>query len=317
MKSTLLWSGLASLAQLIWLVLAGPLALGLMRKVRSVIEGRDGARVTQPLRDLRKLAARQRTRPTDATWIFSAAPLVLVASALVLGALSPLASLHVLMSSRVDVVAVLFVLLLGSVALLLSALDTGTAFAGMGSSRAAMVGAMTEPALLVAILAMSLGAGTSNLARLVDAGVATSTLAGPARILALVSFFIAVLAETGRLPVDNPATHLELTMIHEAMILEYAGPDLALITWGEAMRLVLLVGLFSNLALPWGIATSVGALSLGVGLLALTLKVAVVAIGVSLFEVTTAKLRLFRVPELLAGAFLLGVLSVISAVALR
>ncbi len=317
MKSTLLWSGLASLAQLIWLVLAGPLALGLMRKVRSVIEGRDGARVTQPLRDLRKLAARQRTRPTDATWIFSAAPLVLVASALVLGALSPLASLHVLMSSRVDVVAVLFVLLLGSVALLLSALDTGTAFAGMGSSRAAMVGAMTEPALLVAILAMSLGAGTSNLARLVDAGVATSTLAGPARILALVSFFIAVLAETGRLPVDNPATHLELTMIHEAMILEYAGPDLALITWGESMRLVLLVGLFSNLALPWGIATSVGALSLGVGLLALTLKVAVVAIGVSLFEVTTAKLRLFRVPELLAGAFLLGVLSVISAVALR
>ncbi len=317
MKSTLLWSGIASLAQLIWLVLAGPLALGLMRKVRSVIEGRDGARVTQPLRDLRKLAARQRTRPTDATWIFSAAPLVLVASALVLGALSPLASLHVLMSSRVDVVAVLFVLLLGSVALLLSALDTGTAFAGMGSSRAAMVGAMTEPALLVAILAMSLGAGTSNLARLVDAGVATSTLAGPARILALVSFFIAVLAETGRLPVDNPATHLELTMIHEAMILEYAGPDLALITWGESMRLVLLVGLFSNLALPWGIATSVGALSLGVGLLALTLKVAVVAIGVSLFEVTTAKLRLFRVPELLAGAFLLGVLSVISAVALR
>ncbi len=317
MKSTLLWSGLASLAQLIWLVLAGPLALGLMRKVRSVIEGRDGARVTQPLRDLRKLAARQRTRPTDATWIFSAAPLVLVASALVLGALSPLASLHVLMSSRVDVVAVLFVLLLGSVALLLSALDTGTAFAGMGSSRAAMVGAMTEPALIVAILAMSLGAGTSNLARLVDAGVATSTLAGPARILALVSFFIAVLAETGRLPVDNPATHLELTMIHEAMILEYAGPDLALITWGESMRLVLLVGLFSNLALPWGIATSVGALSLGVGLLALTLKVAVVAIGVSLFEVTTAKLRLFRVHELLAGAFLLGVLSVISAVALR
>jgi formate hydrogenlyase subunit 4 len=315
-SASLAWSVGASLAQVAWVALAGPLALGLMRKVRSFLEGRDGASVLQPLRDLRKLATRQRTRPRDATWVFSSAPLVLVASALVLAALTPLASLHVLLAARVDVVAVVFVLLLGSVSLLLSALDTATAFAGMGSSRAAMVGAMTEPALLVAILAMSLGAGTSNLARLVEAGVATSTIAGPARILALVSFFIAILAETGRLPVDNPATHLELTMIHEAMVLEYAGPDLALITLGESARLVLLVGLFANLALPWGIATHAG-LALAVGLLAISVKVAVVAIGVSVFEVTTAKLRLFRVPELLAGAFLLGVLSVISAVALR
>ena len=317
MSTRLLASAATSLVQLAWIFLAGPLVLGLMRKVRSYLEGRDGASILQPLYDLRKLATRQRTRPPDATWIFSAAPVVLVASALVLGALAPLASLHALLASRIDIVVVVFVLLLGSVALLLSALDTGTAFAGMGSSRAAMIGAMTEPALLVAILAMALGAGTSNLARLVNAGVATSTIAGPARILALVSFFIAILAETGRLPVDNPATHLELTMIHEAMVLEYAGPDLALITLGESMRLVLLVGLFANLAFPWGVATHTGVLSLAIGVLALSVKVALVAIGVSVFEVTTAKLRLFRVPELLAGAFLLGVLSVISAVALR
>jgi formate hydrogenlyase subunit 4 len=316
-SAQLTWEIAASLVQLVWILLAGPLILGVMRKVRSVLEGRNGASILQPFYDLRKLAARERTRPEDATWIFSASPVVLVSSALVLGAFTPLASLHVLLSSRVDFVVVLFLLLLGSVALLLSALDTGTAFAGMGSSRAAMIGAMSEPALLVAILAMSLGAGTSNLARLVNAGVATSTIAGPARILALVSFFIAILAETGRLPVDNPATHLELTMIHEAMVLEYAGPDLALITLGESMRLVLLVGLFANLALPWGVATHANALGLAIGVVAVSFKVALVAVAVSIFEVSTAKLRLFRVPELLAGAFLLGVLSVISAVALR
>ena len=310
-------SALASVAQLAWVLLAGPLALGLMRKVRSRLEGRQGASVLQPLRDLAKLSTKQRTRPTDATWAFAAAPVVLVASALVAVAFSPLITLSALLAPRVDFVAVLFILLLGSVALLLGALDTGTAFAGMGASRAAMVGAMVEPALLVAILAMSLGVGTSNLSRLVGVGVTTSAVAGPARILALVSFFIAILAETGRLPVDNPATHLELTMIHEAMVLEYAGPDLALVTLGESARLVLLLGLFANLALPWGIAAGTGTLGLLAGLLAVSIKVGVVAIAVSIFEVTTAKIRLFRIPELLAGAFLLGVLSVISAVALR
>ena len=315
--TTTLGSVLASAAQLVWVLVAGPLTLGLMRKVRSRLEGRAGASVLQPLRDLAKLATKQRTRPIDSTWVFAAAPVVLVASALVVAAFSPLATLSALLSSRVDFVAVLFVLLLGSVALLLGALDTGTAFAGMGASRAAMVGAMVEPALLVAILAMSLGVGTSNLSRLVGVGVTTSTLAGPARILALVSFFIAILAETGRLPVDNPATHLELTMIHEAMVLEYAGPDLALVSLGESARLVLLLGLFANLALPWGIAAGTGALSVLAGLLAVSIKVGVVAAAVSVFEVTTAKIRLFRIPELLAGAFLLGVLSVISAVALR
>ncbi len=309
--------GVASALQLLWVLLAGPLALGLMRKVRSRLEGREGASVLQPLRDLRKLSTKQRTRPTDSTWVFAAAPVVLVASAVVAAAFSPLVTLSALLATRVDFVAILFVLLLGSVSLLLGALDTGTAFAGMGASRAAMVGAMVEPALLVAILAMSLGVGTSNLSRLVGVGVTTSTLAGPARILALVSFFIAILAETGRLPVDNPATHLELTMIHEAMVLEYAGPDLALVTLGESARLVLLLGLFANLALPWGIALGTGALALVGGLLAVSIKVGLVAVAVSVFEVTTAKIRLFRIPELLAGAFLLGVLSVISAVALR
>jgi formate hydrogenlyase subunit 4 len=132
--------------------------------------------------------------------------------------------------------------------------------------------------------------------------------------LALASFLVVILAESGRLPVDNPSTHLELTMIHEAMVLEYSGADLGLIILGESMRLVFLLGLLVNLLVPWGVADRPGALAVGLGLLALTAKVAVVGVAIAVFEVFTAKMRLFRLPELLAGGFVLALLGALTAV---
>jgi formate hydrogenlyase subunit 4 len=305
-------------AQIAAVAVGGPLLVGVMRKVRSHLEGRVGPPVHQPLLDVRKLFAKQRVRPEDASWVFGAGPVVLVATAVVVAAISPLATSHPPLGPSADFFAVVFVLLLGSVSLALAALDTGTAFGGMGSSRAMTIGALTEPALLVAILALSIPAHTSNLPALVRIGLAQpQVLASPERIFALGAFVVVILAESGRLPVDNPSTHLELTMIHEAMVLEYAGPDLALVSLGESMRLTLLLGLLVNLFVPWGVAAGPGAAGVAIGLAALAGKVTVAGIAIATFEVFTAKLRLFRLPELLAGGFVLAVLGAVTALVVR
>ena len=309
---------LVAVVQVAVVAVGGPLLLGLMRKVRCRLEGRVGAPIYQPLLDLRKLFAKQRVRPRESSWVFGAGPVVLVTTAVAVAAVSPLATTHPPLGQSSDFFAVVFVLLLGSVLLALSALDTGTAFGGMGSSRSMTIGALCEPALLVAILAMAIPARTSNLPALVRVGLAhPAIIASPARILALASFLVVILAESGRLPVDNPSTHLELTMIHEAMVLEYSGADLGLIILGESMRLVFLLGLLVNLLVPWGVADRPGVLAFSVGLLALGAKVVAAGVTIAVFEVFTAKMRLFRLPELLAGGFVLALLGAVTAVVAR
>ncbi len=303
-----------SLLQVLGVVLGGPLLVGLMRKVRCRLEGRAGPPIRQPLLDLRKLARRERARPDQATWIFSTAPVVLVATTLVISVIAPLLATDPAFGWSTDLFAIVYLLLVGSVAVALGGLDTGTAFGGMGASRAMTIGALSEPALLVAVLALSVPAHSSNLPIIIARSLDhPAWLATPERLLALVAFLIVIVAESGRLPVDNPSTHLELTMIHEATALEYAGADLALIRLGEAMRLVVLLGLFADLFVPWGVATAPGAEHLALGLVSIGAKVAVLGVAVAVFEVVVAKLRLFRVPELMAGAFVLAVLAVISA----
>ncbi len=246
------------------------------------------------------------------------APLVLVSSAAVAAAVTPLVTNRPVMAGGADVFAVVYLLLTGSVALALGGLDAGTAFGGMGASRAMTVGAISEPALLVGILALAVQARTSNLPGIVAASLAhPGWLASPQRLLALVALVVVVIAETGRIPVDNPYTHLELTMIHEAMVLEHAGPDLALVTLGESMRLALLLGLVANLFFPWGVDASGGGLALLVALVVLGAKTAALAGMIALVEISTAKLRLFRVPELLAGGFVLAVVAVTAGLVTR
>ncbi len=303
-----------SILQVVAVVVGGPLLVGLMRKVRCRLEGRTGPPIHQPLLDLRKLARKERTRPDQASVVFSLAPVVLVATTLVVAAITPLIATGPGFGWSADLFAVVFLLLLGSVAMALGALDTGTAFGGMGASRAMTIGALAEPALLLAVLALSVPARTSNLPAIMTRALAhPAWLATPQRLLALGAFVIVIVAESGRLPVDNPSTHLELTMIHEAMVLEYAGPDLALVKLGEWMRLVVLMALLADLFVPWGMATAPGPGHMVLGLVAVVGKVAALGIALAAFEVGMAKLRLFRVPELLSGAFVLSVLAVISA----
>ena len=285
---------------------------GVTRQARARLEGRAGPGVLQPWRELRKLLGKQRIRPDGTTIVFAAAPAVLAGSTLLLAVIVPIVTVGSPFGRVADLFAVVGLLLLGTVALALAGLDTGTAFGGMGSSREMTIAALAEPAILLAIFGLSIPVHSSNLAVIVSAGVQhPARLATPGAALAAAALVIVVLAETGRLPVDNPSTHLELTMVHEAMVLEYAGPQLALVEWAAAMRLTVLLALLANLFVPLGIAGArPGALDLIVATLAITAKVGVLSAAVGAGEVFLAKLRLFRVPELLAGSFLLGLLAV-------
>lgn len=310
--------GIISLIQVAVLVLGSPVLIGLMRKVRCRFEGRIGPPILQPLYDLRKLISKERIRPSQTSWVFATAPLIFVSSVLVAIAITPLFSTHPVMSEGSNLFVITYLLLVGSCALLLAGLDTGTAFGGMGSSRGTTIGALTEPALLMTILCLSITAHSSNLPVILhDSVINPSTIVTPERLFGIAALIIVTIAESGRLPVDNPSTHLELTMIHEAMILEYSGFDLALINAGESMRLALLLGIVSVLIVPWGIATSLQIGSITLGLLTLIIKISLLGVAIAVFEVFTAKMRLFRLPELLAGAFILALLGVVSGLMLK
>jgi formate hydrogenlyase subunit 4 len=293
-------------------VLAGaPLLVGLMRQVRARLEGRAGAGVLQPWRDLRKLLRKKPLDPDGTGPAFRTAPLLGVAVCVMGAAAIPLCATDTALGSGVDLIAVVGLFALASAALALAGLDTATAFGGMGASREMTITALAEPTILMAIFALSTRVGVTNLPAIVAAGASHGgRLASPASLLAAVALALVVLAETGRLPVDNPATHLELTMVHEAMVLEYSGPDLAMVELGAAMRLTVLLGLWTSLFAPWGIATGHGLAALGLGTLAVTGKIALLGAGLAAGEVFMAKPRLFRVPELLAGSFLLATLAV-------
>jgi formate hydrogenlyase subunit 4 len=301
----------AMTGQLLLLVGGAPLLVGLMRQVRARLEGRAGAGIGQPWRDLHKLLGKEAIRPQGTSWVFTAGPRVLLASTLLIAAVAPFLSTVSPLDGIADLFAVVALLLLGTVALAVAGLDTGTAFGGMGASREITVAALAEPTILLAGFALSARVGSSNLAAIVEGTLtAPERVLSPASLLAAVAFAVVVVAETGRLPVDNPATHLELTMIHEAMVLEYAGRDLALVELASALRLSVLLGLGANLFLPWGIATSAAPLPLLGAAAVFAVKVAVLGSALAAFEVFVAKWRLFRVPELLAGSFLFGLLAV-------
>jgi formate hydrogenlyase subunit 4 len=300
--------------ELLFLAILAPAVVGYVRWLKARLQGRRGADVLQAYRELRKTFAKGMVVADTASWIFYLAPYVVVASTVAAAALVPVFSASQAADQLGDLFALMALLILGTIFLALGGLDPGTAFGGMGSSREMTVAALTEPTLAIAVLALALTAGSTSL------GVITGTLLttpanaiGPGHALAFAAFLIAMLAETGRLPVDNPATHLELTMIHEAMILEYSGPYLALLEWAAALKLTLLLTLAANLFVPWGMATSVGAGALAVGLVAVLAKIAVLATLLAVLETRVAKLRLFRVPELLAMSFTLALLAATSS----
>ncbi len=309
---------LLEIAQAVLALLLAPGLVGLVRWIKARLQNRRGALPWQPYFELRKLFGKEVIVSNNASWLFRFAPYLVFASTLAVTLLIPLISVPLIFDPAGDLLLVAYLLLVGTFFLSLAGLDPGTAFGGMGASREMTVAAIAEPTLAVAIFGLAIGAGSTNLSRIAAATLANPGLTiSPGHMLAFAALFIVTLAETGRLPVDNPSTHLELTMIHEAMILEYSGRYLALVEWASWLKLLIFFSLLSNLFVPWGLATALTPLALLIALLTLVLKLSVFAVVVAFLETRIAKLRLFRVPELLGVSFVLALLAVTSAFLLK
>jgi formate hydrogenlyase subunit 4 len=306
------------LLQLFTVMFGSPLLVGVIRKAKARLQGRRGAGIFQPYADLRKLLLKEVVVSENASWIFRFTPYLLATTMLLSALIVPVLTTRTELGFLGNIIALMYLFLLGMFFLALAGLDAGSAFGGMGSSREVALAALAEPTVLIAIFGIALRAGTTSLDGIITRFAAEPLLMlNAGHLLAFFAFFIVALAENGRLPVDNPTTHLELTMIHEAMILEYSGPLLALVEWAAAMKLFLFLTLLSNLFFPWGVAHTNTSIALVTAFAALAVKLALFAAAIALVETAVAKLRLFRVPELLAGSFTVALLAVVTAFFIR
>lgn len=308
----------AILVQTALLLLLSPLLSGLIRNWKAKLQNRRGPRIWQPYFDLLKFWRKDMVISGHASWIFSVTPYVLFLTALSAGLMVPMVTARAPTSLFGGALAVVGLMALGRFFLALGGLDPASAFGGMGSSREMTIAAMAEPALMLAIFTVAIKAGSTNLSQIVLVSQGPGwKLLDPSQVLAFSAMFIVLLAETGRIPVDNPATHLELTMIHEAMLLEYSGRYLALIEWGASLKQLILMALLANIFFPVGIAVDTTLTGFNMGLLSFLAKLILFAAAVVLVETTNAKLRLFRVPDLLSVAFILATLALVSTFLFR
>ncbi len=302
-----------SVLQLVLLLLVSPLLSGVIKTLKARLQTRRGPGVLQSYRDIIKLLRKGMVIPETASWIFSATPYVFFGTATLVGLMIPMTTTHAPLSLFGGVLAVVYLLALGRFFLALGGLDTGSSFGGLGSSREMTVSAIAEPAMMLAIFTVAVGANSTNLSEMAKIAVTQSwRFLAPSQMLAFAALFIVLIAETGRIPVDNPATHLELTMIHEAMVLEYSGPYLALMEWGASIKQLVLMTLLVNIFFPFGLSADWSPHAVGIGLAFYLAKIFLLGCLVVLVETTNAKLRFFRVPELLMVAFILGALALIS-----
>ncbi len=291
-----------------------PGLVGLVRWLKARLQNRRGAPPWQPYFEMRKLFGKEVVMSRNASWLFRLAPYLIFASSAAVALFVPVLVTPLPFDWGGDLLVVVYLLLLGTFFLALAGLDPGTAFGGMGASREMTVAAIAEPAVALAIFALALTAGSTNLGRIVAGVLSDPTVAvSPGHLLAFAALFIVTLAETGRLPVDNPSTHLELTMIHEAMVLEYSGRYLALVEWASWLKLTIFASLLANLFVPWGVAVAVTPTALLVALGAWALKLVALGVVIAVVETRVAKLRLFRVPELLSVSFVLALLATTSS----
>jgi formate hydrogenlyase subunit 4 len=297
--------------QMLLVLALAPLLTGVVRKVKARLNRRRGASVIQPYRDLRRLLGKEVVLAENASWLFRVAPYLIFAVTWVAAALIPTFATSLIFSWSGDLIAITALLGSARFLLALAGLDIGTSFGGIGASREVMIASLAEPAMLMIAVTLALIAGSTQLSTIAGfmqsfAGLRVSLA------LALFAFIIVAVAENGRIPVDNPATHLELTMVHEAMVLEYSGRHLAMIELASALKLLLYVSAIACLFLPWGLASGeagIGAYAIGGASYACKLALGAVALGV--FETSIAKMRVFRVPNFLGAALMLGFLGVL------
>ena len=292
--------------QVAGLLAVAPLLRGGIKKMKATMQMRKGPPLLQGYYDLAKLFRKETVRSETASWVYVLGPRLYFAAAVAATMLVPVLVAASPLDGAGGILGLVGILALGRFALAAAALDTGSPFGGMGSSREMTIAALAEPALMLGLFTSALAAGSLDLGAVVRGALAPGALFRPSDILALSGLFVVLIAETGRIPVDNPATHLELTMIHEAMVLEYAGPDLALVEWSSALKELLYITLLIDLFIPFGIATTIAPGPVAIAAVAWVAKVFVFGVVITLVESTNAKLRLFRVPELVAVSLGLG-----------
>jgi formate hydrogenlyase subunit 4 len=296
--------------QMLVVLLLAPLLTGLVRKVKARLLRRRGPPLLQPYRDLLRLIRKEAVVAENASWLFRVAPYLIFAATWVAAALVPTFATGLMFSWSADLIAI--VALLGSARffLALAGMDIGTSFGGIGASREVMIASLAEPAMIMVVFTLALIAGSTQLSTV--AGYMMSAHVG-LRVslgLALIALIMVAVAENARIPIDNPATHLELTMVHEAMVLEYSGRHLAVIEAASFLKLLLYVSLICSVFAPWGVAQAGGGLvAYAIGVAAYGAKLAVAAIALAIFEVAIAKMRVFRVPEFLGAALMIALLA--------
>jgi formate hydrogenlyase subunit 4 len=303
---------LAAQALQMLLVLAiAPLILGITRKVKARALRRIGPPIWQPYFDLWKLIHKEAVLAHNASWLYRGAPYFVFAATWVAAALIPTYATNLMFSWSADLIALVALLATGRFALALAGMDVGTAFGGIGSSREMLIASLAEPAMLLVVFTVALVAGTTQLSAIAET-FATGEIGLRVSLgLALGAFVLLAIAENARIPIDNPATHLELTMVHEAMVLEYSGRHLAMIEAAAALKLVLYFSLLACLFVPFGMATADKSLAaLGGGLAAYLGKILVLAVLLPIGETAIAKMRVFRYPIFLGSAFAAGALAV-------
>ncbi len=299
------------LTQLLLVVLAAPLLTGWVNQCQAWLQNRSGAGVLQPYRVLHKLFHKDAVVAHNASWLFRITPYILFGSMWLAAAAIPVIAVDLPFSQAADVIALVGVFALARMFIALAAMDIGTAFGTLGARREMLVSFLAEPALLMVLFTASMISHSTQLPRIVEALAHHHFVLYPSLAFAALAFVIVLLAENARIPVDNPSTHLELTMIHEAMILEYSARHLALIEWASSLKLFAYISIGIALFLPQGIAEIGNWTGLPLALALLLLKLLLAGAGLAVLETLMAKMRIFRAPEFLGTAFLLAVLGLL------
>jgi formate hydrogenlyase subunit 4 len=298
--------------QMALVLLLAPLLTGLIRKVKARLLRRRGSPIIQPYPDLVRLMRKEAVLAFNASWLFRAVPYLVFAAIWVAAALVPTFATGLLFSWSADLIAIIALLGSARFFLALAGMDVGTSFGGIGASREVMIASLAEPAMIMIIFTLALIAGSTQLSTIAEFMLSLQAGLRVSLGLALMALIMVAIAENSRIPVDNPATHLELTMVHEAMVLEYSGRHLALIELAASIKLLLYISLIGCVFVPWGLAPADSTWdAYAVGIIAYIAKLTVGGCALALFETSIAKMRVFRVPAFLGAALMLGFLGVL------
>lgn len=304
--------------QIVLLLAVAPLVRGTIARIKARIQNRRGASIWRPYSDIAKLFRKQDLKPTTASPFFFMAPRAVFAATVGATIFVPILAGGSAFSFAGDFLLLVYLLALARFFLLLGAMDGGSSFGGMGASREVLVSALAEAPLVLSLVAVAIAAGAMSLSGMAQwAAMQDPTRFSAVHALAVAALVLVAIAETGRIPVDNPTTHLELTMIHEAMVLEYSGPSLAWIEWAASVKLTLVLSLLIALFAPWGMAVNGSTAGLLVAFVAFACKLGVLAVAIAVLECSIAKLRMYLVPDFLGVATALSVLAVVFTAVLR